>query len=260
MEAPPWIGEPYPQQVSASLPSNFKWPSPLANAALVPTDPTVADLARAQSDLSSVLPQITSQYPRLADVLKGASVQYGPPEARGGFLETYPPWEGHNPTPGRPNITVFDRSLNPVSDYIAADALHFLGGVDPRTGQQIDPRWAALKQQFAGSMTPAQQEMNQRAFQMDKARDPTEARSFDDWMQQSRIDAYLRGGLFPQINPEWQRPDIFSPNQQMLLQQMRQLLQTQPGGDPMMQFIMQQRGIDPVIQALMRGQGDAQPR
>jgi hypothetical protein len=212
----------------------------------------------ADDDLTPLAAQITAQYPTLGKFLNNAALSYGTPRASqmGDKLETYPAWEEENPTPGRPNITVFDRSLQgqQLQDAVAADALHFMGAIDPRTGTPVDPAWLQYKQQFLNAMTPEQQAINQRAYQQEG-----DQRSFDDWMQQSRVDAFLRGGLFPSINPEWQRPGFYTPEQQQLLQQMNQYLRA-PTTDSLMQLMMQQRGLDPaVIQMMQRMPAGAPP-
>jgi hypothetical protein len=45
-----------------------------------------------------------------------------------------------------------------------------------------------------------------------------EQRPFDDWMQQSRGDAYIRGKLAPDANDDWR--DVYTPEQQKTLADM----------------------------------------
>lgn len=177
-------------------------------------------------NISPLAGQIAVQYPALAKIMENISLGYGPKGAYG-FMEAYPPWEQMNPTPGRYNISVFNRDVKgqDLRDMIAADALHFLGARDPKTGEDIDPVWRGFREQFWRSLTPEQEKMNREAFHRDTMAGYAGQGGFESWMDRSRLDAYLRGGLFPQINPEWQKPGIFSDQQQQMLKNMSRYLQ-----------------------------------
>lgn len=140
-------------------------------------------------------------------------------------LEFYPPWESENPSPGHITLEMYPRgpqSGPALERAIANDSLHYLGAIDPRSGQPVDPHYYGLKQQFIQSLTPQQLAVDQRAYQQE--RQQGEDRSFDDWMQQSRADAYLRAFMSPEDNPEWRH--TFVPEQQPLLSTIRSYLTT----------------------------------
>ncbi len=176
---------------------------------------------------SSIPGAVSAAYPKLGAILNDSAISYGdPPKGQEkDFLEFYPPWEADNPTPGKIHLQVYDKSLKgqQLQDMIAADTLHYLGSVDPRSGNPVDGNWYTMKRDFLRSMTPKQKKMNVDAYQQE-AREG-ETRQFDQWMQESRIDAYLRGGIFPSVNPEWQRPGTFTRSQADLLNRMKSYIQ-----------------------------------
>ena len=184
------------------------------------SDASRADVLRSGSenyDLVTSLVNMQQQYPRLgAYPVRG---QWGPPNAER-QLEFYPPWEGDNPHPGVSTLEVYNRSLRgpALTNALSADMLHLIGAVDPRTGQPVDPKWLAAKQQFLATLTPEQRAMNERAYAQALAQG--ERRPFDEWMMQSRGDAFLRGGMFGQ----WPM-GVFTSKQLQVLDEMRRMLQ-----------------------------------
>ncbi len=92
---------------------------------------------------------------------------------------------------------------NAQIDIAAADLLHQLGAVDPRTNKPVDEQWLTEKQNFLNNTRTAKQmQTDQSEYLADKKAYPSN-RSFKDWFDQSRGDAYLRGAIFPAQNPEW---------------------------------------------------------
>lgn len=180
------------------------------------------------SDFQGVLDAVAKRYQRLAPHLKNAVVSQGnAAEANGRHLEFYPPWESDNPTPGKSHVQLFDKNLSPPDLHaaVSADMLHLLGSTDPRTGAQVDPAWMELKNQLPQIMTPQQHLTNLNAYKQDQAADG-DVGTYDDWMKRSRIDAYVRAGLFPDQNPEWK--GFTTPEQGKLFDQMSAHLQTPP--------------------------------
>ncbi len=139
-------------------------------------------------------------------------------------MEFYPPWESDNPNPGRVTLEVYNQQMRgpELERALGNDALHYLGAIDPRTGQPVDPHYHGLKQEFIQSLTPDQIAVDQRAYQ--RARGQGESRPFDDWMQESRADAYLRAFMSPQDNPQWQ--GVFNPAQQAQLARLHSYVTT----------------------------------
>lgn len=173
-------------------------------------------------DLSSVLPAVAAEYPALAPHTSNAVVQWGPPQSavEGGQLETYPPWESENPNPGRTTLEFYNRNLSmpEIHKAAAADMLHIIGATDPRNGQDIDPRWMAMKRQFQQSMTADQ--LNNDSLAYNRAKGQGEERSFNDWHQDSRTEAYLRGYMFPDAADEWRKSGTYTPQQEEIMARM----------------------------------------
>lgn len=147
---------------------------------------------------------IAKKYPRLAPLAKDAVAQWGEDTGDGRQLEFYPSWEDQSPHPGKPVLEFYNRAMpaDQLPDIAAADLLHQLGGVDPRTNTAVDPDWLAEKQKFLNTRTVKQMQTDQQEYAADRKAYPSN-RSMTDWMDQSRGDAYLRGAIFPAQNPEW---------------------------------------------------------
>jgi hypothetical protein len=179
-------------------------------------------LAANDPPLDGLLGAVAQQYPALAPHLGNFIVQWGPAQADARQLEFYPPWERDNPNPGKTTLELYNRDLNgaALQNAVAGDALHLLGAVDPRTGEPVDQRYYAMKQQLLGSLTPQQQSIDRRAYERERAfGDPG---PYDDWMQRSRLDAYIRGRLTPDANDAWGR--AYNTQQLNLLEGMRNYL------------------------------------
>jgi hypothetical protein len=82
-----------------------------------------------------------------------------------------------------------------------------------------------MKQRLLSTLTPEQLAVDQRAFQRDKARNPNDERSFGEWMETSRGDAYIRGYITPDANDEWRKQGVYTPEQQAILEEMRGYLE-----------------------------------
>jgi hypothetical protein len=162
--------------------------------------------AQLQSSLRSIL----QDYPALRG--QPWSVGYGDKAKYGGALEFFPPDESENPRSGKAYVEVYDRDRPTLKNDIFGDMLHYL----PR----VDPNFADMRKQYAASRTPAQERMDREAYAMDQ-RDYGESRPFDQWFDQSRLDAHVRGKLARQ----W--PDnIYTPQQNDILQRMQDYLRT----------------------------------
>lgn len=176
-------------------------------------------------DLERARLRAMEMYPRIADTLKEFNLSYGksPPGGEDRGLEFYPPWETDNPTKGKPHIQIFNRGVagDELATAIAGDAMHLLGSVDPRTGEPINPGVRLLKDNLRRSLTSEQLRLDQKIHKQTK--DP---RPFEDWMDISRTDAYIRGYLFPDAEDEWRKQEVYTPEQVRMLESLRSYLTT----------------------------------
>lgn len=187
-------------------------------------------VAAPQEDFGPVVADVAKQYPALAKYTKNLVVQRGtsngPDDDR--QLEFYQPWDSDNPKKGKITSELYNKNLKgqDLTETIAGDMLHHLGTVDPTTGQPVDPKWMALKKQLIAGMGPDNADMDKEAYQQEKSNPAYETGSYDDWMQNNRADAYIRGALFPKQNPEWQQPDIYTPAMKQATDAMHDYLTT----------------------------------
>ena len=163
------------------------------------------------NQLDPRLAEVAKAYPRLTPFLSKVQIQQGqksnPNDDRG--LEFYPPWESENPNPGKITLQLFDKMQGPqLTSALGGDLLHYLGSVDPATGKPVDPQYYAMKEQVLNARTPEQEKVD-KAMYAHAVHNGGEKRSYKDWLQQSRIDAYIRGYVTPEIGgrypDEWRR-------------------------------------------------------
>jgi hypothetical protein len=177
-------------------------------------------------EFGNVLDRVVDKFPAIKPWVNTFAVQRGPESSNvgGGYLEFYPPWEEYNPNPGRTTFETYGKqSMEPkaITDAVAGDSLHLLGSVDPRSGQPVDADYHAMKQKLIGSLTPEQLQTDRTAY--GRAQAQGDHRNFDDWMQESRGDAYVRGKLTPDKDDNWR--DVYTPNQTQILTEMYNYLQ-----------------------------------
>jgi hypothetical protein len=162
---------------------------------------------------------VTKQYPVLAG--HDWQVIEGDPRWNegGGYAEFYAPDEGYNPYQGKPTIAMFERGLmrspEEQQQMVFGDMLHHL--------PQVDPKFNAMREQYQGSMTPEQREINRNAYRRGQ-NEYGEDRPYSDWMEQSRLDAHLRGYIAPDHNNNW--AGSYTPEQVELLKSMQRYLRT----------------------------------
>jgi hypothetical protein len=149
-------------------------------------------------------------YPRLRPYLPNVQVQQGKPSAGDPRqLEFYPPWESENPNPGKITIELLRKfGQSEAANAVGGDLLHYIGAVDPRTNKPIDPQYWKMKQQLMAARTPQQQALDRRIYDGEVQRG--EKRSFQDWLEQSRLDAYIRGYITPDKTDEWRKHGFYS--------------------------------------------------
>jgi len=187
----------------------FQDPHPNFFASLAPPQASKVDTSfpKTSSSLSGydgVLQDVATTYPALAPHTKNALVYDATPpkgEEDNG-LETYPSWESENPHPGKVTMEVYKpfQSREEARDGIAGDLIHIAGSVNPDTGKPVDPIYYRLKQDVKKARTPDQIKMDYREY-----KSSGDKRSFDQWFENSRSEAYVRGRLFPDKNDDWAR-------------------------------------------------------
>lgn len=157
-----------------------------------PPDPTLAAVGKKYKALSPYMAQ--------SEIVQS-------PKAPGDdrHLEFYPPYESDNPKPGKITFELFDKMApQDKENAVAADALHYLGGYSDAAGQKpVDPQWLKMKNELMSYRSAPQRAIDQEVY--DGGHDPGD--SMDAWLQRSRADAYVRAGVFPAQNPEWQLPE-----------------------------------------------------
>lgn len=188
---------------------------------LAPMDPTLS--------------AIGTKYKALAPYMPNSAIVQTP-KAPGDdrHLEFYPPYEEQSPRPGKITFELFDK-MNPQSreNAVAADALHHLGGyADASKTTPVDPAWMNMKNELMANRNPAQRSIDEHAF----AQEHEPGDTMDTWLQRSRADAYIRAGLFPAQNPDWQRakgdPEGWTPGQESLFGRMSGYLRNGPTEPP----------------------------
>lgn len=188
------------------------------------------DAAVAEPEADEYAPDLQAigkKYPALKEVLKNTEVKRGTPSGPDDDrqLEFYQPWDTENPTPGKATVELFsDAKGKARQELIAADLLHHLGSVDPATGKPVDQKFFDLKTKLGSQRTPDHEKMDQEAYASEKA-SPYGAGEYKDWDSRNRLDAYVRGGLFPDANPEW-KEGIFTPDMDKTIGKMREYLTT----------------------------------
>jgi hypothetical protein len=184
------------QRASANAPK----PQLPAEASPIPAP----NFQRGPADLTDVF----LQYPRLRPVLDNLTVvdsrKAGMQDDR--QLEFYPPEEEDNPHRGTYTAEIFNPDIQgkDLESAIAADSLHGI--------KREDPLYAAMRTRFGQSLTPRQHAIDQRAYTEDQ-----DTRPFPQWMQDNRLDAYLRGYMFPDKADEWRKSGMYTPEQQQQL-------------------------------------------
>lgn len=171
--------------------------------------------APADSEFTDALNAVGTKYPRLKPYLSNVSVRRGTTNDDR-QLEYYAPWDSDNPNPGKSTVEIYSPDLkgNTLSESIALDMLHHLGGQTP-DGKPVDPTYNGLKQQMVAAIKAANQPWDREAYQMDMKQYP-DSGSYDQWMQHNRADAYIRALVSPEMNPEWNAPDLYTPDMKRL--------------------------------------------
>lgn len=177
-----------------------------------------------ENEFGPALDAVAKNYPRLAPYLPNVVVQRGKSDDDR-QLEFYPPWERDNPNPGKITLELYrDMKGDALHSAIAGDLLHHLGGTDPESGTPVDPQFYAMKRAVADSRDPRSVALDQRTHAAAVANEG-ETRSLKDWLDQSRIDAYIRGYITPDDADEWRKSGIYQGPMLSAVEQIKNYLQ-----------------------------------
>lgn len=196
-----------------------------------PTPEPQAQPGAGEKEIPAAVEAAKKEWPVLAPHLDNFKIQFGDTAAGDQRqLEYYPPWETDNPNPGKSTIEIYRKDMSPdeLKSAIAGDALHHLGSVDPRTNSPVDPKFMALKVELGDSLTPKQLAIDRKVYAEEGNGD---GRSFDDWMHESRLDAYIRGYLTPDKVDEWRKQNTYTPEQKATLNKMQAYLSGKSEGE-----------------------------
>ncbi|HEX2815764.1 MAG TPA: hypothetical protein VHN39_05200 [Phenylobacterium sp.] len=204
-------------------------PEETSNAALARAYPGAATV-----DDAALLNRIGGKYKALDPYMKNAAiVQRQPIPGDDRQLEFHHPLSSENPVPGKMTFELFRPFKGQErEDAVAADALHYLGGrTQDDSGPPVDPQWSQLRDRLWNARSASQKSIDDKTY-----RDEHEnGQSFDDWASRNRKDAYVRGGMFPEANPEWNRgpgdPYAWTPEQNATFTAMRGYLANGPKQD-----------------------------
>lgn len=142
--------------------------------------------------------------------------------------EFYPAEENDNPLRGKPTVEIFDPSLKDadLENMIVADFLHNLSKEDPVV--------SGLRGKFASTLTKRQKQIDKNAYK--EAKSNGEKRSFEDWLDQSRMDQYLIAQFLPkgsQDRKEWLSG--MTPEQRGILSEIEHYMRVGPDGGRIME-------------------------
>lgn len=190
---------------------------------LVPTHPN--------DPYAPMLQSVRRDYPLLANI----PISIGRNPTGEYQSEVFQPWDKDNPTPNQFHIElrhVLDQPQKPddIRRLLIGESFHHLGAVNPQTGQPVNPRWYALKQEVINNMGDRDLANAKRNW-ANAVKNGGETRTFAQWMQESAIDQFIGGTMFPpSTEQEWidRARDIprYNPQQSAVIEQMRQLLTT----------------------------------
>lgn len=163
-------------------------------------DPSLLDLARKQYPILGSMAVNTVRTPLPND---NRMLEFWPPNEAGD--KQYPRPQGL--PMGQVGVQIISPDTKP-SDVAADIVSHYLVNTDPTLKKEY--------QQFAKTFqTPDEQKRLREDYQWDKTHSG-EDRPFDQWTQQTRIPAYLRGYVFQQW-PQNTYDKMYTPDQIKLL-------------------------------------------
>ena len=175
-------------------------------------------------DLAAMTEEVLAEFPAMRKIPFEVGRAVGK-----GKVEAYPEFESRSPRRGK-NFIEFRSDTeksprNEVKSMLAGEVLHFLGGLDIE-GKPVNPAFRKFKDEFRQSLT-AEQLAFEKQFHKKLQDAGEEDRPFDDFMEYSRTDAYIRGFLFPDKDAEFLDPGVLTNQQKRLLERARTFLKTE---------------------------------
>jgi hypothetical protein len=135
------------------------------------------------------------KYPAISQLPIALTTGTGPYES-----ETYEPDDKSNPMAGQWNIqlrsekSMSDPTLFP--DTVASESLHAL--------YDSDPHYQAATESFVKSMTPEQIAAARAVYKrQEEENHDIGGEPFEKWLPRVQAQEYIRGYLFPNVNPGW---------------------------------------------------------
>jgi hypothetical protein len=171
------------------------------------------------------------KFPALAKVAGNVVVEdhFDDPNSVG-QLESYPPWESYNPHPGKFTSQIFNKTAKGEerTNLVAGDMLHYIGAVNPETGEAVDPKWRQMKAAVLSQLSPRAQQISMNSYKDSKVGHPEDTRTYSQWLDTSWGDEFIMGNLIHNL-PEWQR--MATPSQNKVLDQMKSYLSRDDAAD-----------------------------
>jgi|TARA_Y100000310_G_C20612202_1_gene778611 hypothetical protein len=189
---------------------------------------------RAQKTPEIAAPDMaSSRFPRLAQHPFKVADQSALANAVGGS-EFYPATgEDANPFPGHATVGIRDPAIRDDPARLMAT----LEGELLHNMPLVDEDFRSMREMFGETLTEEQTATDDQAFEIDRmlsADAGHEPRSREQFMDVSRLDAYIRGSMAPDERAEFRRS--FTPQQERLLDQIRLYLQGTSGGPSFRSF------------------------
>ena len=159
----------------------------------------IVEETETNTEIDNAVARIYEDYPELSTVGFEVVDQRGTPVgeealSNGRKAEFFPadePGPPNRPNPhfGTPTVEIYDPTITGESLYelILGDMLHNA----PRISEEFD----ALRERFKATITPEQEAMDRAAYEEMVRRG--EDRPYEQWLEVSRIDAYIRGAIAP---------------------------------------------------------------
>jgi len=215
-----------PFNIAPQSPANFAPQAP-TNIAVAPAQgaPNISgSLSGArQGNYDALASEIKAEYPGLASIPFTIMESDGP-----GKSETFPSFETKDhPLPGQNVIQLRSDSkrFTPQQrkSMVTGELLHVMGAKDP-DGKPVNPGFRKFKDAYVQSLTPDQWQFHHRVWR-NQVNQGEETRSFEDWMDVSRVDQFIGAFLFPNVySSEFDRDTDFTPEQQKILGQAEKYL------------------------------------
>ena len=192
--------------------------------------PTGKATPLSQTDKDAITQQFPAYAPYLDQVVIHPMEKGESPED---WSETYVPWESKNPAPGKLTMEPYAKTTpDEYRHMVTGEMLHYIGGVNPQTGQPINPEYQNLKQAVAAAAPPGLKKMDQDSYR--EAQRKGDKRSFEDWYNQSRLDETIMGYVNPDKQDNWRKAGVYNdPKMHQAVENLRQYLTgTSPNAAP----------------------------